>query len=101
MSDAGPQGDALVPGVAGGSLSVAAWTAVSRVTGFIRLAIVGAVLGPTYLANTFQAINQFPELVYAALTGTVFTMLLVPVPPRARRAAFELAQSSLLRALIS
>src|SRR6266513_1382555 len=43
-----------------------------------RGSAVAAVLGPTYLANTFQAINQFPNLMYAALTGSVFTMLIVP-----------------------
>ena len=68
----------LAPDVAGGSLTVGAWTVVSRVTGFVRLAVIAAVLGPTFLANTFQAVNQFPNLVYSALTGSVFTMLLVP-----------------------
>src|SRR4051812_14294701 len=64
--------------VASGSLTVAWWTSVSRVTGLVRLAVIAAVLGPTYLANTFQAVNQLPNLIYSALTGSVFTMLLVP-----------------------
>ena len=77
MTEADPE-PASAPGLASGSLSVATWTGFSRFTGFIRLAVVGAVLGPTYLTNTFQALIQFPLLVYAALTGSVFTMLLVP-----------------------
>lgn len=66
------------PRVATGSVSVATWTIISRATGLIRLAVVAAVLGPTFLGNTFQAVNQFPNLTYSALTGSVFTMLLVP-----------------------
>jgi putative peptidoglycan lipid II flippase len=42
------------------------------------LAVIAAVLGPTFLGNTFQAVNQLPNLTYSALTGSVFTMLLVP-----------------------
>lgn len=51
---------------------------VSRVTGFGRVVAIGAVLGPTYLGNTFQAVNQLPNLAYAALTGSLVGMMLVP-----------------------
>jgi putative peptidoglycan lipid II flippase len=60
------------------SVAVAFWTAVSRATGFVRLAVVAAVLGPTYLGNVFQATNNIPNLTYIGLTGALFSNLLVP-----------------------
>ena len=35
------------------SLAGAGWTAVSRVTGFGRVVMIAAVLGPTYIGNTY------------------------------------------------
>jgi putative peptidoglycan lipid II flippase len=81
--DLGTHAEAPARRVATGSLSVATWTVVSRFTGLVRLAVIAAVLGPTFLGNTFQAVNQLPNLTYSALTGSVFTMLLVP--PLVRR----------------
>jgi putative peptidoglycan lipid II flippase len=61
------------------SLSIALWTLVSRVTGFARIAVTAAVLGPTYLGNTFQAVNSLPNtIVYQLLMGSLFVSLLVP-----------------------
>ena len=64
--------------VAANSVTVAAWTVISRVTGFARGATIAAVLGPTYFANTFQGINYFPNLTYELLTGSLVASLLVP-----------------------
>jgi putative peptidoglycan lipid II flippase len=65
--------------VARNSMSVSAWVLVSRITGFCRVAVIAAVLGPTYLGNTFQAINQLPNLImYELLLGSLFVSLLVP-----------------------
>lgn len=64
--------------VAADSLAISLWTVVSRVTGFGRLAVIAAVLGPTYLGNTFQATNQLPNLTFEFLTGSLFATLLVP-----------------------
>ena len=64
---------------AGDSLTVAAWTVVSRVTGLVRIAAIGAVLGPTLLGNTFQFTNALPNLLYyGLLAGSLFSSLLVP-----------------------
>jgi putative peptidoglycan lipid II flippase len=60
------------------SLAVAGWTAVSRASGFVRIAVVGAVLGPTYVGNIFQATSSLPMITYAALAGSLFSNLLVP-----------------------
>jgi putative peptidoglycan lipid II flippase len=73
MSQTAPEG------TVGASLTVASWTVVSRVTGLIRIVAIGAVLGPTYLGNTFQAVNQLPNLTYQALTGSLLPMMLVPL----------------------
>ena len=64
---------------AGDSLTVAAGTLVSRITGLARFAVVGAVLGPTYTGNTYQLTNSMPNLVYYGfLGGALFSSLLVP-----------------------
>jgi putative peptidoglycan lipid II flippase len=76
-----PLGESAERGSALGrtSLSIALWTLVSRVTGFARIAVTAAVLGPTYLGNTFQAVNSLPNtIVYQLLMGSLFVSLLVP-----------------------
>jgi putative peptidoglycan lipid II flippase len=61
------------------SVTVATWTAVSRVTGLARVAVVGAVLGATYLGNTYQFTNSVPNLMYYGLLGgALVSSLLVP-----------------------
>jgi murein biosynthesis integral membrane protein MurJ len=64
---------------AGDSITVAVWTLVSRITGLLRFAVVGAVLGPTFFGNTYQFTNSLPNLVYYGfLAGSLFPSLLVP-----------------------
>jgi putative peptidoglycan lipid II flippase len=63
--------------------SAAAWTVVSRITGFLRIAAIGAVLGPTYLGNTFVATNSLPNLLVEMLTGSLLGTVLVPALVRA------------------
>ncbi|HXY70935.1 MAG TPA: lipid II flippase MurJ [Actinomycetota bacterium] len=61
------------------SIAGSVWTVVSRLTGMIRILVVGAVLGATYLGNTYQTLNSLPNLVfYQLLAGTLFASLLVP-----------------------
>ena len=64
---------------AGNSITVAVWTIVSRITGLLRFAVIGAVLGPTFFGNTYQFTNSLPNLVfYGFLAGSLFSSLLVP-----------------------
>ena len=64
---------------AGDSITVAAWTIVSRATGVLKFACIGAVLGPTFFGNTYQFTNSLPNLVYYGfLAGSLFSSLLVP-----------------------
>nr|WP_240942600.1 lipid II flippase MurJ [Planosporangium thailandense] len=78
---------------------------VSRTSGFVRVAVIAAVLGPTYIGNIFQATNSLPNLAYAALTGSLFSNLLVPPLVRHldtgdRRAAVRLSRAFLSVALV-
>src|SRR5438094_8387408 len=60
-------------------MTVATWTIVSRVTGVIKFAVIGAVLGPTFFGNTYQLTNSLPNLMYyGLLAGSLFSSLLVP-----------------------
>lgn len=70
--------DPQARGTTDDTVTVATWTMVSRVTGLVRIIVIAAVLGPTYLGNAFQAINQMPNLTYQALTGSLLSMMLVP-----------------------
>jgi putative peptidoglycan lipid II flippase len=61
------------------SLVGSVWTLISRITGLVRVVVIGAVLGATYLGNTYQAINALPNLVYyQLLAGSLFVSLVVP-----------------------
>ena len=73
------QGADAAAAAAGDSITVAAWTIVSRVTGVAKFACIGAVLGPTFFGNTYQFTNSLPNLVYYGfLAGSLFSSLLVP-----------------------
>ncbi|MGH3927800.1 MAG: lipid II flippase MurJ, partial [Pseudonocardiaceae bacterium] len=65
------------------SIIVSCWTLVSRLTGLLRVVVIGAVLGPTFFANIFQAGYVVPNLVYSAIAGPVLAMVLVPTLVRA------------------
>jgi putative peptidoglycan lipid II flippase len=79
MKYAGHSEQQGVAATAGDSITVAAWTIVSRITGVARIACIGAVLGPTFFGNTYQFTNSLPNLVYYGfLAGSLFSSLLVP-----------------------
>jgi putative peptidoglycan lipid II flippase len=77
------------------SLAGSVWTAISRMTGLARGMTVAAVLGATYLGNTYQAINSLPNLIYyQLLSGSLFASLLVPaLVPYADRGDAERVRS--------
>ena len=56
---------------------------MSRATGMVRIVAIGAVLGPTFFANTFQAGYTVPNLVYTVVAGPVLAMVVVPALVRA------------------
>ncbi|HTD51167.1 MAG TPA: lipid II flippase MurJ [Acidimicrobiia bacterium] len=61
------------------SFGVAGWTLFSRFTGLLRVAVAGAILGPTFFANIFQATNTIPNLTYNLMAGSLLTELIIPV----------------------
>ncbi|HZH27646.1 MAG TPA: lipid II flippase MurJ [Azospirillaceae bacterium] len=58
--------------------TVAVWTLVSRITGFCRIIVMGAVLGPTYFANIFQTTAYVPNILFGVLGGSMVGAVLVP-----------------------
>jgi peptidoglycan biosynthesis protein MviN/MurJ (putative lipid II flippase) len=71
------------------SVTVAGWTLVSRLTGVLRVVVLGPVLGATYFANAFQASYMLPHLVFTLIAGPVLGMVLVPSVVRAVGAGGE------------
>lgn len=56
-------------------------TSVSRMTGFVRTALLASVLGLTgmYLADSFNLANITPNIVYDLILGGVLSSLFIPV----------------------
>ncbi|HEX3285982.1 MAG TPA: murein biosynthesis integral membrane protein MurJ [Mycobacterium sp.] len=59
-------------------------TLVSRITGFIRIVLLAAILGAA-LSSAFTVANQLPNLVAALVLEATFTAIFVPVLARAER----------------
>lgn len=53
-------------------------TAVSRITGFIRVIVVAAAMGTTFLANTYQTANTAPNVIFELVAAGVLTSIFVP-----------------------
>ncbi|AWB82876.1 murein biosynthesis integral membrane protein MurJ [Corynebacterium yudongzhengii] len=65
-----------------GSMAIA--TILSRITGFIRTALIGGALGVA-VADAFNTANTLPNLITEIVLGSVLTALVVPVLVRAER----------------
>jgi putative peptidoglycan lipid II flippase len=61
------------------NLVVAAGTALSRVTGLVRVAVFVAVIGRTGLADVYTIANETPNIVYDLLLGGILSATLVPL----------------------
>lgn len=59
-------------------------TLVSRITGFLRIVLLAAILGAA-LSSSFSVANQLPNLVAALVLEATFTAIFVPVLARAER----------------
>jgi putative peptidoglycan lipid II flippase len=67
----------LMTGLARSNLVVASGTAVSRLTGLIRIVIFGIIVGQTSLADAFDSANNSPNAIYELLIGGVLSASLV------------------------
>lgn len=54
-------------------------TLVSRGTGFVRVMVVAAVLGTSYLGNVYQSANMVPNILFELFAAGVLQSILVPV----------------------
>ncbi len=52
--------------------------ALSRATGFVRIVVVAAVLGTTFLGNTYQSANTVPNIVFELFAAGALQAVLVP-----------------------
>ena len=59
-------------------------TLISRITGFIRIVLLAAILGAA-LSSAFTVANQLPNLIAALVLEATFTAIFVPVLARAER----------------
>lgn len=61
------------------NVAVAAGTALSRISGLLRVATLGFVLGRTALTDAYNQANATPNLIYELLLGGVLSATLVPL----------------------
>ena len=67
------------------SAVMAAGTVVSRLSGFVRSALLAAALGTQLHADVFTIANTMPNMLYILLAGGVFNAVLVPQLVRAMK----------------
>src|SRR6266545_1132466 len=70
--------------VARNSAIMALGSMVSRVTGFLRTAALGAALGAAAVSDDYNLANTLPAMVYELLLGGVLAGVIVPLLMRAR-----------------
>jgi putative peptidoglycan lipid II flippase len=58
---------------------VAIGTAASRITGLLRVIVLGIILGQTALADAFDGANNSPNSIYELLVGGLLAASLVPL----------------------
>jgi putative peptidoglycan lipid II flippase len=58
---------------------MAVFTAVSRASGFARIVVVAAVLGTSYLGNTYQSANTIPNILFELFAAGVLQSVLIPI----------------------
>jgi putative peptidoglycan lipid II flippase len=67
------------------SAVMAAGTTVSRLSGFVRAALLSYALGKSVHADVFNVANSLPNMLYILLAGGIFNAVLVPQLVRAMR----------------
>jgi len=80
----GPEGYAAGPpagteGLVRASGVMAAGTLVSRLTGFVRTAVIAYALGTGAVADAYNNANTFPNAVFDLLLGGILTSVFVPL----------------------
>jgi putative peptidoglycan lipid II flippase len=73
--------------------TMAVGTLVSRVTGFIRTAILVYALGTQLLGDAYNVSNTLPNIVYQFALGGIFTSVVVPLLVKAARRESDRGQA--------
>ena len=66
------------PALGRAAATISGLTAAARVTGFVRVLVATAVLGTTFLGNTYQAANGVPNVVFELFAAGALHAVLVP-----------------------
>ncbi|MGH1564363.1 murein biosynthesis integral membrane protein MurJ [Mumia sp. DW29H23] len=72
-------------GLLSASVLMAAGTLVSRLSGFVRSALIFAAIGASLNADIFTGANTIPNALYILLAGGIFNVVLVPQLVRAMK----------------
>lgn len=75
---AGSTGVATAGDVARDTLVVTSLTLVSRLTGVVRVLVIAAVLGTTFLGNTFQSANTVPNVIFELFAAGTLQAVMIP-----------------------
>lgn len=57
---------------------ITAWNIAARLTGFVRVILVGGALGATFLGNTYQSANVVSNVLFELLAAGMLGAVLVP-----------------------
>ena len=66
------------PSLARSTALMTVLTLVSRITGLVRIVLVGAVVGTTFLGNTYQSTNTIPNVLFELMAAGTFQAVLIP-----------------------
>lgn len=75
---------------------VALGTAASRITGLMRVIVLGIILGQTSLADAFDGANNSPNSIYELLVGGVLAASLLPLFTRYAEDSDDTATSAVI-----
>lgn len=66
-------------GLLGAAAGIAGITVLARAAGFGRVVVLTRTLGTSCVGDTYQAVNQLPNVVYEVVAGGALASLVVPV----------------------
>jgi putative peptidoglycan lipid II flippase len=98
-SDARPPVGAPTGGLARNSAVMAMGSVVSRITGFVRTAAIGAAIGVVAIGDDYAMATVLPGMVYELLLGGVLASVVVPLLVRARESEADQGQAYAQRLL--
>lgn len=83
-----------------GARVVTVWTTASRITGFLRVAAIAAIIGPTFFGNLLQTALYVPLLLSEVLAATLIPSVLAPRIVHRLQAGDEVGASRIARGFL-